>query len=256
MVKKTTKCVDSDSEVDSDIELDSDELFMLDSDVELDEEIVEVVELEKKPEIPIPGITLFYGKTNSGKTNLIKVLLQENHPNFGAIFVFTGTIDASSDYNFMDKRFVYAIDEKTDEKIRVILDNATISKQKYKEHTLIILDDCFNEKFHNSKLWDRLATCRHNGLSIWVSTQHATKVSPILRENASLCFITKLSRDNLEKLYKFSYGFQTKKDFLDYAERVELGTVFWNDLRNAHNLSCYGLMKVDKASKKFRIKVE
>lgn len=208
-------------------------------------------------EVPKLGTLLFYGKTMSGKTVVMKSLLHKYAAQHNQIFVFCGS--ASEDWNdCIDKRCVFRIDETLENKLRIIIKAAEKLKEK-KKHTLIILDDPFNgkAKYHHSKIWDELSSMsRHCLISIWMAVQNPGHIPPILKSNVVGYFITKVPRQALAQIFEYSYGFESKREFIDYVDsNSSKGMVFYNDCFDAYAEDSYYMADVPFPCPKFKIKM-
>jgi len=205
----------------------------------------------------IPGVTLFYGMTCSGKSVLMKHLLYQHHSKFHQIFVFQGC--QTTDWDCMDRNHVYLINENCENMLQIIIDS-TKSLVKKNQHTLIIFDDPFNgeTKFHQSKIWNKLSTMsRHALISIWMSVQHPGLIPPVLKSNVASYFITKVTERNIAKIYEYAYGFKTKAEFTEY---VSINTnsdnqVFYNNIRDVYNNKPYSIVTVSYPAPKFKIRM-
>ena len=93
---------------------------------------------------------------------------------------------------------------------------------KYKEHSLIIMDDCSFGGDLKSKIHGVLAkfACngRHHFISIVVTAQKYSDISTTLRENASGMILYNCSQKQLELIYN-DVGLTSKKDFCDLFRR-------------------------------------
>jgi hypothetical protein len=205
----------------------------------------------------IPGVTIFYGMTCSGKSVLMKHLLYQHYTQFHQIFVFQGC--KTPDWDCMDKSHVYLINENCENMLQIIIDS-TKSLVKKNQHTLIILDDPFNgeTKFHQSKIWNKISTMsRHALISIWMSVQHPGLIPPVLKSNMAGYFITKVTESNLSKIHEYALGFKNKALFIDYVSSNinNKGKVFYNDIRDVYNTKPYSIVTVPYPPPRFKIKM-
>lgn len=204
--------------------------------------------------IPNIGTLLFYGKTMSGKTTVMKKLLYENARKFAQIYIFYGS--TKEDWTCLDKRCIFKIDETLETKLQLIMKSTEKLKEKNK-HTLIILDDPFNSKakYHNSKIWDELASMsRHCLISIWMAVQNPGHIPPILKSNVVGYFITKVAKQALNQIYEYSYGFENKIDFINFiTEHTMKGKVFYNDCLDAYATDSYSIINIPYPIPKFKI---
>jgi hypothetical protein len=159
------------------------------------------------PDLPeIPFSMIVGGPSKSGKSNLIKNLLQDNyylkifHPE--SIFIFNPSIDLNDDYDHIDTP--YKFNEFSNSKLLEI-----ISKQedvvknfgkKRTKHLLIIMDDVFDSpQFANSKVVQRLfMRARHCLISVICSGQKLSSVPRGARLNTNFLIVFRPS--NLSEL--------------------------------------------------------
>ena len=206
--------------------------------------------------LSFPCLSLFFGSSGTGKTNAMLVLLRRYARQFGAIFVFCGTKDISQDWSsVLDPRCIFGVDDLTDRRIEMILKLAGRLKKRDK-HTLVIVDDAMGATFHNNKVWDVLASSsRHSNLSLFVASQHAAKLSPIIKGNSNFVFVTKVSSQNLENLYEYVEGFENKAEFVSFLkENWGRGRIFFNDKKDVFDAAPYEFLEVPKADP-FRIRL-
>lgn len=247
-----------------DEELNFDEKLNFDNktnfDIEEEEEEEESLEYNRPTvlqdiKLYIPGITLFYGKTNSGKSVLMKQLLYLHAKQFDQIYVFQGCVN--DDWKCLPSRCVFVIKDQTDAQLKIIIEGASKLK-KIGKHTLIIIDDPFNgsNNYHKSKIWEQLSTMsRHFLISIWMSVQNPGLIPPVLKGNITGCFVTKLADSHIKKIYEYTSGFAKVTELISFLNNnLALGKVFYNDLRKAFGGTPYTMVEVPYPSKKFVIR--
>lgn len=220
-----------------------------------EEDIYEQDESKKLQDIKvhIPGITLFYGATLTGKSVLMKHLLYLHAKKFDQIYVFQGC--PTDDWKCFTNKYVFKIDSTTDSKLKVIIEGAKQLKKQNK-HSLIIIDDPFNGSadYHKSKIWQELSTMsRHSLTSIWMSVQNPGLIPPVLKGNLAGFFITKVAENHIKKIYEYSQGFSKVSELLGYLNKCEQGKVFYNDLRNPYGIA-YSMVQVPYPPPKFMVR--
>lgn len=176
---------DADGKDPTDQEMDEAE----DSDTEQESEESEDEEEEnveyQKPQLEWPAAAIFVGHTYSGKTTLLKDLV--NKDDFDNVFVISATTHESEMEDMVhDKQCI--LDDFSDEAIEELMKMQIGAKEELGQYpnTLLIFDDFIGLPFdvHKSKRIKTLATAgRHFGLSMILSSQHLKSVPPALRQN-------------------------------------------------------------------------
>jgi hypothetical protein len=122
--------------------------------------------------------SLIVGRRGSGKSSLIlKQLLKGGvyHKQFNLIVIISPTVCLDPKWRKLDQEGIVFFDEYQDEIIDTLIEEQTECFRKRK--TLVIMDDCANERVHKtSKSLGKLAcNGRHLGISVIFSSQVKTK---------------------------------------------------------------------------------
>jgi DNA helicase HerA-like ATPase len=147
-----------------------------------------------------PSSFLFLGKTNSGKTYLMKKILAKNRKLFDRVIVFCPIMN--NDYNFLDKKYVL----KDKEKLNDIIDKQYELKETNKHKPLlIILDDFIGSiDIRRDELFSKLATNgRHCNISTFYISQFLTRIPPVIRDNINYFIVLSVSHQSLDTLYEY-----------------------------------------------------
>lgn len=191
-------------------------------------------------------------KRNSGKTVLLKYLVNREKNKFSKIFVISPTAKLNHEYDEITcPCCIYP--EYNEEWMMTLITKLKNYKEKNTvlKNVLLILDDCISEKdFENSRALKTIATTgRHFNLSLILTQQHITSVPFIFRNNLDyiLCgTMNAHSQDILEE--EFRVGNVSKKEFLSlYNENTKDYNFFVINLNNTKNNdinSLYGKLKV------------
>jgi len=132
------------------------------------------------------GVSIIAGMTESGKTNLVKQIIRYNSQNYHKVYLICSTIDLKSEYDCLPKQAVLPLSE---ESIEEVLEE---QKRKNKQRAALIFDDVLGKMhFQNSNLFDYLASsCRHFRLHAFLLVQDLKKLSPMIRDNCKVLFVT------------------------------------------------------------------
>ena len=186
----------------------------------IQEPIIQDIELTAPTQaiqMKFPALIIIGGMTESGKTNLLRYILKENHQSFNRIWALCPTADLLVEYQFIPRKFT--ITNPTEEDV----DNILQDQIKFKHlKTCVVLDDCIGSlNFQNSKIFDKLASSsRHFKLTTFILIQDLKKLSPCIRDNAKYLFITKLKEHSLKICYELSSSFKTEKKFKRFMNQV------------------------------------
>ena len=143
-------------------------------------------------------------KRNSGKSVLLKYLVQEEIQYFKKIFVicptkFNGFYDDWIESNCIFENY----DEEWVEKLIFKMSNLNKGKNNdTADHVLLILDDCFSDtKFHASKSIKKLfSRARYSFISIIITCQMLHHIPPLCRNNSDFLLVGQLNNQNLDLL--------------------------------------------------------
>jgi GTPase SAR1 family protein len=149
------------------------------------------------PKIRLPSISIFYGKPRSGKTYLMKRIIEDlsRRRQYDKIIIISPTA-FTGQWDNIDTRYLW--DELDEVRIYKIIDLQKTRADRGEEHRLLlVLDDCVGSANFRSNLFRRLATSsRHYNMSIMLSSQHLKCVPPVLRTCCDYSFIFHNSNKN------------------------------------------------------------
>lgn len=178
-------------------------------------------------EIKFPTSMLFIGSSNTGKSYLLKSLLVKYIHNFNYGLVISPTDEFNEEYDYIDSRYVH-------NKYSLGLIMRLINKQReYKElckknkkmkmpECFLILDDCLGEinmRAPNNIIDILFSKGRHYHITVMVTIQKITYISPTVRENAKYVFITKVAKSSYEHIFDLSDDFANVKDLTVFLDR-------------------------------------
>lgn len=151
-------------------------------------------------EIETGYIGLVVGMTGTGKSWLIKDIVQHNHKKFDVVMLMCPAWDAprrAPNYAWLSPRFKKSpsSDKELIEEMDKIL--AWTKKHPGKE-VLIVIDDCQGLCDVKSKAWSRIAVMtRHTGITILVAFQALQKTDTIFRDNSRYLFVTEVGGSSI-----------------------------------------------------------
>jgi hypothetical protein len=167
---------------------------------------------KKCMDLKFPSLTIIAGMSESGKTNLMKHLIRLHASKFHRIVVLCPTLDLQSSYECIDPNCL--IREPSSGDIEKIMEQ----QSKFPNlRTMLILDDCLGSVRFRDNVFDRLASSgRHYNISTFIIIQDLKKITPTIRDNAKVMYVTKLKSHSLEACFDISNGFTNKSEFLTY----------------------------------------
>ena len=190
-------------------------------------------------------------KRNSGKSVLLKYLVQEEIQHYKKIFVICPT-NFNGFYDWIEPNCIFeTYDEEWVEKL--ISKMSFLNKNKNNDtadHVLLILVDCCSDtKFHASKSIKKLfSRGRHSFISIIIMCQMLHHIPPLCRNNSDFLLVGQLNNQNLDLLCdEFRTGLE-KKDFKSMYKRLTTDFSFLvinnNSVKDSDDLnSLYGAIK-------------
>ena len=170
----------------------------------------------------INKITIFVGKRNSGKSILMKYMMDQNQNDFTKMYLFSPSESVNNFFTSIVKKECI-FDQYSEKWMSTLITKMTeINKGKTQKdstfkNVLIILDDLGSDvNFHSSKSLSIItARGRHLGISIFIALQHLNSCPPLLRSNCDYVFCGKLSRNSIELLIEnYHTGEIDRKEFI------------------------------------------
>ena len=181
-----------------------------------------VKDWEEATEVKYPSNTLLVGMTNSGKTNLVKLLLyraQKKRTFHRIIVLCPGGRKYNKMYSFMPlkrewwknpslrkldpknhkHRAIIGSDYIMEAKIETIEEILAQHQRDPRLRTAVVLDDCLGiMNMRNAPILERLsASGRHSHISLFTLTQNISKVSTTLRTNCNTVYLSRSSGNSM-----------------------------------------------------------
>ena len=203
----------------------------------------------------INNCTLLVGKRKSGKSWLLKHLLQAEKHKFSKIFCCCPTESLNSFYaDIIPKENIFAeYNEKwADHLIKkmMIVNEGKREGQNGFINVLLILDDCIAfSDFHQSETLKKIySTGRHFGLGIVCTTQYLKSVSPLIRTNSDYIYVGQMNSQSLDILSdEYLSAGLSKQEFITMYNRCTKDYNFLvinnNSVLNDDKNLIYGVIK-------------
>lgn len=165
-------------------------------------------------------------KRNSGKSYLLRYLVLAERKQFTRIFCICPTERLNRFYSsFIEDKDVF--DEYSEEWVEKLITTMTKlnggkPKAQHKRILLILDDVIADTNMHQSKTLKKLyARGRHLSISIIVTTQHLTAISPLMRTNSDFLMVGQVNRASVELLCsEFLCGDIDKAGFIAMYNRL------------------------------------
>lgn len=176
--------------------------------------------------LKLPCNILLCGKTNSGKTHLLKCLIGL-HADFFNYGVIISSTSFNGEYDFVPDEFVFedfdpVIVENIMAKQREFVMEVKEGKRRKVPECFIVIDDQLGilELHQKKNMFDVLfSKSRHLHITIFLSIQSCSYLSTTIRANSTYVFITKLKSSSVRMMYDVSIGFDTEQEFKNYLKR-------------------------------------
>ena len=190
------------------------------------------------------------GKTCSGKSVLLKHMLQKEKHKFHKIFVISPTEQVLKFYSDIVPPN-QIIHEYSDEWITDLLKKLTAHKKNddKKFNVLLILDDVGADA-HNSKALNKVFTMgRHLGISIIITSQFINQLPLTSRTNASFVCCSQMNKASIDILVdEYLMGPIEKKEFIkmyhDSCKDFTFFVINCNSVKDNENLDeIYGTIR-------------
>ena len=166
-------------------------------------------------------IVSLIGKRNSGKSQMLRYLYDQQKHLFRSVFVCCPTESVNHFYeDIVKKQNIFdTYNEQWVEKLieRMTAENAGKPDNKA-SHILLILDDlCSDTNFHQSKTFKKLCTRgRHIKIAVVITAQYIYQIPPVARNNSDFILCSQMNTQGLDLLTtEFLFGNLTKKEFID-----------------------------------------
>ena len=193
-------------------------------------------------------------KRNSGKSCLLKYLVEAERHKFARLYVICPTEKINRFYSdIVDDECIFDnYDEKWVEKLinKMTMINSN-KPQKERKNVLLILDDIVSDhNFHQSPTLKKLfIRGRHINIGIILTFQYLNLIPPVARNNLDYLFCGQMNQQSVDLLIsEFISGDISKEDFLRMFLRCTRDYNFLvinnNSVKDDDLNSIYGCVKV------------
>jgi hypothetical protein len=193
-------------------------------------------------------------KRNSGKSCLLKYLVEAERHKFSRIFVICPTEKINRFYSdIVDDECIFdTYDEKWMNKLIDKMTEINSNKpQKERKNILLILDDIVSDhNFHQSPTLKKLfIRGRHINIAIILTFQYLNLIPPVARNNLDYLFCGQMNKQSIDLLMsEFISGDISKEHFLRMFSRCTRDYNFLvinnNSVKDDDLNSIYGCIKV------------
>ena len=168
-------------------------------------------------------ITILCARRNSGKSELLRSLVEDHKDEFYRIFVICPTEKVNG---FYEKAGIVAPenirDSWSEEWATKLIDNMTKLSKTSKKHVLLIMDDLVGDlNFRKSKTINTLfARSRHINISLIIAVQYLHTINPLQRNNADWVLVGQMNSHSIEILCEEYIAKMSKKEFIELYNRA------------------------------------
>ena len=192
-------------------------------------------------------------KRNSGKSCLLKYLVDSERHKFNKIFVICPTEKINRFYSdIVDDECIYdTYEEKfVDKLINKMTEINSNKSNKERKNVLLILDDIVSDhNFHQSPTLKKLfIRGRHINIAIIITFQYLNLIPPVARNNMDFLFCGQMNKQSVDLLMsEFISGDISKEEFIQMFNRCTRDFQFLvinnNSVKDDDLNSIYGCIK-------------
>ena len=197
--------------------------------------------------------TALLAKRNSGKSVLLKHLVESERHKFNKIFVICPTEKINRFYSdIVDDECIYdTYEEKFVDKLITKMTEINANKpNKDRKNVLLILDDVVcDHNFHQSPSLKKLfIRGRHINIAIILTFQYLNLIPPVARTNLDTLFVGQMNKQSIDLLVsEFISGDISKEEFIKMYNRCTKDYNFLvinnNSVKDDDLNSIYGCVK-------------
>ena len=198
-------------------------------------------------------ITSLLAKRNSGKSCLLKHLVQSEKHMFSKIYVICPTQKINRFYSdIVDDQCIFdSYEEKwVDKLINKMTEINSNKSQKERKNVLLILDDIVSDhNFHQSPSLKKIVIRgRHINIAVILTFQYLNLVPPVCRNNMDFLFCGQMNKQSVDLLMsEFISGDISKDEFIKMYNRCTRDYNFLvinnNSVKDDDLNSIYGCVK-------------
>ena len=197
--------------------------------------------------------TTLVAKRNSGKSVLLKYLVDSSKKKFEKIYVICPTESVNNFYSsLVEKNCIF--DAWNEEWANTLIEKMTTQnankKKEEKKNILLILDDVMSDtNFAQSPALKKLYTRgRHINIGVIATCQYLYNLPPICRSNADWCIVGQMNRQSIQLLAdEYLSGDLDRNEFVALYKRSTVDYSFLiinnNSVKDDNLNNIYGLIK-------------
>jgi len=198
----------------------------------------------------IPSHTVIVGKTDSGKSHILKLIIKIYvHKVYFHLEQLLTTTSFNGDWDCIPKDFHINPNNAEAYIKQLLIILKKLKLQGITVHGFLIIDDCLASLSWNDSLWTKVATTiRHYGVSLFITTQYFLKLPPVIRTQASqLIFMKMFVNKELKACWESCFPFMKYSEFIDFIRKntQKYSAIFVNNHAQTNNDS--ELYKIIKA---------
>ena len=170
--------------------------------------------------------TTLVAKRNSGKSVLLRYLVDTSRDKFAKIFVISPTEKVNHFYSgLVDKSCIFDEwkEEWADDLIQKMTEVNSEKSQTERKNVLLILDDVMADtNFHQSPALKKLyMRGRHINIAVIATCQYLHNLPPVCRSNADFCIVGQMNRQSVQLLVEeYLAGDLSKDEFVALYHRA------------------------------------
>ena len=197
--------------------------------------------------------TTLVAKRNSGKSVLLKYLVDQKKSKFEKIYVICPTESVNNFYSsLVEKNCIFDSwnEEWAESLIQKMTTQNANKKKEEKKNILLILDDVMSDtNFAQSPALKKLYTRgRHINIGVIATCQYLYNLPPICRSNADWCIVGQMNRQSIQLLAEeYLSGDLEKNDFVKLYNRSTKDYGFLvinnNSIKDDDLNNIYGVIK-------------
>lgn len=150
---------------------------------------------------------LLIGTTGSGKSTLVKKLLKTTKWDLGMIFTTTP-------WEYSDVKKGIPLEFALIDKVNLLFSPKLMKLKKF-----VIIDNYIGIMKLGALIEKIYTQGRHFGLAVFVLSQYAAKVPPVVRENSRYVWILRANVRSYDLLFNNQNKFSRKLDFIEFCQK-------------------------------------
>jgi hypothetical protein len=210
----------------------------------------------KLPSIKTPNLMTVIAKRNSGKSHMLKNLLHQcmKAKKFKWVLIFSATKFNGEWTSIVGEKNVY--EEFNAEMVIALLNKqADLVKKKKAQPGLILFDDMVGTaNFKNDVISKIAVTSRHFLISCWITSQYATKLPPLVRQNSDVVLILNSVNERIARIIHEEFPCARFRSWKDVESFFNENTINYGCIMIDNSQECtYSVIRAPPTVPKFTI---